>query len=228
MNLIKHHTLFVNGALTRFKHSNGDWSSFYSIDNIRLKNNNTGKDSSFISEQDKKLMKSLSEVGYSKKADRAKYESIRRRLANFYKNTQTEKTDWKHIIDTTGNILKIWLTNTNYDRHQKRIFGDIALFREAEKNQTELVLYTDSITTRFGKEDGRYHDFSKADGYKSFTHHLEMEKQEMRGGLRYLKENATKREIVEVVNHNTGITQEVIDENKRLREEIDRLKQKAA
>jgi len=228
MNLIKHHTLFVNGALSRVPHSNGDWSSFYSIDDIRLKNNNTGNDSAFISEQDKKLMKSLAEIGYSKKADRAKYESVRRRLANFYKNTQTEKSDWKHIIDTTGNVLKIWLTNTNYDRHQKRVFGHIALFREAEKNQIELVLYTDSITTRFGKEDGRYHDFSKAGGYKSFTHHLEMEKQEMRGGLRYLKENATKREIVEVVNHNTEITQEVIDENKRLKEEIDRLKQKAA
>lgn len=228
MNLIKHYTLFANGGLHRFRHSSGEWSSFYSIEDIRLKNNNINKDSVFISEQDKKLMKSLAEAGYSKKADKNRYDTIRRRLKTFYKQTFTEKSDWKHIVDTTGNILKIWLTNTSYDRHKKRIDGDVVLFRESKKNQVELVLYTDSITTRFGKEDGRYHDFSKADGYKSFTHHLEMEKQEMRGGLRYLKQNATKRDIVEVVNHNTEITQDVIDENKRLREEIEKLKQKAA
>ncbi|ELX4199072.1 hypothetical protein V4V60_003339 [Vibrio mimicus] len=237
MNTIKHHTLFVNGALTRFQHSNGDWSSFYSIDNIRLKNNNTDKDSLFISEQDKKLMKSLAEHGYSKKGNKSRYDSIARRLSKFYKRTFTEKADWKHIVDTTGGVLKIWLTNTDYDRHQKRVSGDIALFRENDKNQIELILYTDSITTRFGKEDGRYHDFSKAGGYKSFTHHLEMEKQELRTNtyIKKLREDATLKENTkhnnDIVNAHNNLV-DALDKQQqlieKLQQELMELKQKAA
>lgn len=237
MNLIKHYTLFANGALRRFPHSNGDWSSLYLIDGIRLKNNNTGNDYAFISEQDKKLTKSLAEHGYSKKTNKSRYDSIMRRLSKFYKRTFTEKADWKHIVDTTGGVLKIWLTNIYYDRHQKRIFGDIALFRESEKNQIELILYTSSITTRFGKQSGRYHDFSKAGGYKSFAHHLEMERQELRTNtyIKKLRKDATLKENTEHNNdivdaHNNlvdalGRQQRLIE---NLQQELMRLKQKAA
>ncbi|HDY7469744.1 TPA: hypothetical protein RQJ55_003622 [Vibrio vulnificus] len=250
MNTIKHHTLFVNGALTHFPHSNGDWSSFYSIDNIRLKNNNTDKDSLFISEQDKKLMKSLAEHGYSKKADKNKYDSICRRLAKFYKQTLTEKSDWKHIVDTTGGSLKIWLTNTYYDRHEKRIYGDIVLFREHKSElKTELTKYETSISERYGKENiirnnvsiavsnGRYHDFSKAGGYKSFTHHLEMERQELRTNtyIKKLREDATLKENTEhnneIANAHNGLVDTVNKQQQlieQLQQELMELKQKAA
>ncbi|ELS0753752.1 hypothetical protein QQ213_003560 [Vibrio vulnificus] len=228
MNLIKHHTLFVNGALTRFQHSNGDWSSFYSIDNIRLKNNNTGKDSLFISEQDKKLMKSLAEHSYSKKADKNRYDSIRRRLAKFYKQTFTEKSDWKHIVDTTGGKLKIWLTNTYYNRHEKRIYGDIVLFREHDSEiKIELTKYETSITEKYGKRDGRHHDFSKANSYKSFTHHLEMERQELRTNnyVKKLREDATLKENTEHNNEIANAHNELVDTVDKQQQLIDQLQQ---
>ncbi len=238
MNLIKQYTLFVNGAIRRIQNTKGEWSSFYSVEDIRLKNNNTDKDTLFISESKKKLMKSLSEAGYSKKMDRAKYETIRRRLSKFYKLTQTDKADWKHIVDATGGVLKIWLTNTHYDRHKKRIYGDVVLFREHETElKTELARYETSITERYGKQDGRYHDFSKAGGYKSFTHHLEMERQELRTNtyIKKLREDATLEENTE---HNNEITEahnslvDTVDKQQQLieqlQQELMKLKEKAA
>lgn len=250
MNTIKHHTLFVNGVRYYVRKSGKIEASFYSIDDIRLKNNNTNKDSLFVSERDKKLMKSLAEHGYSKKTDKNRYDSIRRRLAKFYKQTFTEKSDWKHIVDTTGGSLKIWLTNTYYDRHEKRIHGDVVLFREHQSElKTELTKYETSISERYGKEkvirnnvshdvsNGRYHDFSKAGGYKSFTHHLEMERQELRTNtyIKKLREDATLKENTEHNNEIANAHNDLVDTVDKqqqlielLQQELMILKEKAA
>ncbi|GIU35428.1 hypothetical protein TUM4644_36680 [Shewanella colwelliana] len=226
MNLLTHYTLFANGRLCRAQNTKGDWSSFYIIESIRLKNNNTNQDEAFISETEKKLMKSIADVGYSKKADRIRYESIRRRLTNFYKQTFTKKSDWKHIVDTTGNVLKIWLTNIYYDRNQKRMFGQVVHFRESDTEfKTELARYETLITERYGQTDGRFHDFSKAGGHKAFTHHLEMEKQEMRTNtyIKKLRENAT---LIENTKHNNQICEahnnlvDVLDKQQQLIQQL--------
>lgn len=226
MNLIKNYTLFANGVLHRVQFSTGDWSSCYVIDSIRLKNNNTNIDIAFTCESDKKLMKSLADTGYSKKLNKSKYDSISRRLRIFFKKTETEKTDWKHIVDNTGNVLKIWLTNIHYDRDSKRMFGETVLFREScTNNKSEYLMYSTRITERYGRVDGRFHDFTKLGGYKSFTHHLEMEKIEMRTNtyIKNLRENATKKEIIEHSNHIAEVVNFNTDELQSLRAENERL-----
>jgi len=177
--IIKNYTLFANGGLHRVQFSTGDWSSCYAIDSIRLKNNNTKKSMAFTSENEKKLMKSIADAGYSKSTIRVNMIRYHDGYGSSLGRQILRKKDWKHIVDATGGILKIWLTNTHYDRDNKRIHGDIVLFKESKsKIKTELARYETQITERFGKVDGRFHDFSKAGGYQSFTHHLEMEKQE--------------------------------------------------
>ncbi len=189
-------------------------------------------------------MKSLSEAGYSKKSDRSKYESIRRRLDNFYKQTFTTKSDWKHIVDTSGNILKIWLTNVEYNGYD-RIHGNVVLFMQHKtERKSELHQYTTRLKERYGDSDGRYHRFERSKDTenknkkcKQLTHHLEMEKQEMRTNtyvkrLREgatLKENAAHNNVISTTHNNlVGVVdgqQKMIEE---LQRELMRLKLKAA
>ncbi|TOM96830.1 hypothetical protein [Vibrio parahaemolyticus] len=240
MNTLKQYTLFVNGKLCKHKNNKNEWMSAYGIDDIHLINNNTkNKDSLvFVSEKEQKLMKSLSNAGYSRKNDKNRYDSIRRRLSNFYKQTFTTKDDWKHIVDTSGGVLKIWLANIEYNRHDKRVSGDVALFRESKTElKVELIKYQTSIIERYGKKDGRYHDFSKDNDYKSFTHHLEMERQELRTNtyVKKLRDNATLKENTEHNNeianaHNNLV--DAVEKQKQMIEELQRelalLKMKAA
>lgn len=217
MNTLKQYTLFANGER---KHAqfNDKWMTFYSISSLVLRNNNTKKDIIFIKESDKKLMKSIADAGYGKKHDKSRYDSISRRMRNFYKKSGTERADWKHCVDVSGGVLKIWLTDIGYDRRDKRISGSIVLFREQDKPQKELVEYKTEIMELTGKY-GRYHDFSKAGGYKSFTHNLEMERYEMRTNthVKKLRDNASLKE-------NTAHNNVVVDAHNKLVDEIERLK----
>lgn len=235
---IKNYTLFANGELFTHKLTDGKYARFYGIKNLAIKNNTTGLELEFTKEKETKLMKSLSELGISKKENKSRYDSIARRLRKFYKVTLSTKEDWKHVIDNTGGVLKIWLTNITYDRQTRRIEGDISLIKEESKgNRRDLIQYSETIheSHRKGGGHGRYHNFTKANDYKSFTHHMELEVIEMRGGIRKLKKDATleentvkTNEVIDVVNKCVENTNEVIDTVMGMQAEIEALKAELA
>ncbi|MCC4818020.1 hypothetical protein BCU85_17320 [Vibrio lentus] len=235
---IKNHTLFANGELFTHKLKDGEFIRFYGIKSLVIKNNTTKLESEFIRETDIKLMKSLSNIGISAKLNKSRYNKISRRVNKFYKDTFSTKADWKHIVSDTGGVLKIWLTNVSYDRQTKRIEGDIHLLKETVKgSQRELTQYSETIyeSRAKGGAYGRYHDFSKRNDYESFTHHMELEKNEMRGGIRKLKLDATleentakTNEVIEVVNVSVEKTNQVIDTMMGMQAEIEALKAELA
>lgn len=224
MNTLKQYTLFANGERYHAQ-ARDKWITFYSIKSVVLRNNNTKQDIAFTKEADKKLMKSLADSGYGKKHNKSRYDSISRRLRNFYKKSGTERTDWKHCVDASGGVLKIWLTDISYDRRDKRIFGSVVLLKESGKTKNEFIQYQTDITELSGK-DGRYHDFSKAGGYKSFTHNLEMERFEMRTNtyVKKLREDASLQENTEHNNVVVEAHNKLVDEIERLKKEIEQLK----
>ncbi|MCW8348995.1 hypothetical protein MD535_23670 [Vibrio sp. ZSDZ65] len=225
MNTITNYTLFANGVLNHVQ-KKSEWVSFYGVESIILKNNNTNEPLRFINEKDKKLTRSLAEAGY--KSNDSSGQRVVKRLRRFYKESQTNKSDWKHIVDATGGVLKVWITDLYYDTTKKKFYGDVVLFRESTKDKKiEFSKFITRIHERYRDVDGRYHDFTKRAGGHSFVHRLEMEREEMRTNthVRRLNENASLQENTKHNNEIAIATNHILDELERLRAELKELKQ---